>query len=43
MFKRRDISNMSFFKPNLENETLLKVFEFLELERKKEFYNKTKK
>ena len=43
MFKRRDISNMSFFKPNLENETLLKVFEFLELERKKEFYNKNKK
>ena len=34
---------MSFFKPNLENETLLKVFEFLELERKKEFYNKNKK
>ena len=43
IFKRRDISNMSFFKPNLENETLLKVFEFLELERKKEFYNKNKK
>ena len=43
MFKRRYISNMSFFKPNLENETLLKVFEFLELERKKEFYNKNKK
>lgn len=43
MFKRRDISNMSFFKPNLENETLLKVFEFLELDRKNEFYNKNKK
>ena len=43
MFKRREVSNMVFFKPNLENETLLKLFEYLELERKKEFYNKNKK
>jgi len=43
MFKRRDVSNMTFFKPNLENETLLKIFEFLELEKKKEFYDKNKK
>lgn len=43
MFKRRDISNMAFFRPNLENEALLKIFEFLELEKKKEFYDKNKK
>lgn len=43
MFKRREVSNMVFFKPNLENETLLKIFEYLELERKKEFYDKNKK
>jgi predicted nucleotidyltransferase len=43
MFKRREVSNMVFFKPNLENETLLKIFEYLELEKKKEFYNKNKK
>lgn len=43
MFKRRDVSNMTFFKPNLENEALLKIFEFLELEKKKGFYNRNKK
>ncbi len=43
MFKRRDISNMAFFRPNLENEALLKIFEFLELEKKREFYDKNKK
>lgn len=43
MFKRREVSNMVFFKPNLENEALLKIFEYLELERKKEFYDKNKK
>jgi len=43
MFKRRDVSNMTFFRPNLENESLLKIFEFLELEKKKEFYDKNKK
>ncbi len=43
MFKRRDVSNMAFFKPNLENEALLKIFELLELEKKKEFYDKNKK
>ncbi len=43
IFKRRDVSNMSFFKPNLENETLLKIFEFLELEKKNRFYNKNKR
>lgn len=43
MFKRREVSNMVFFKPNLENEALLKIFEYLELEKKKEFYDKNKK
>jgi predicted nucleotidyltransferase len=43
MFKRREISNMVFFKPNLENEALLKIFEFLELEKRKKFYDKNKK
>jgi predicted nucleotidyltransferase len=42
LFKRRDISNMSLFKPNLDNEDLLKLFEYLELKRKKEFYGKNK-
>lgn len=43
MLKRRDVSNMTFYKPNLENESLLKIFEFLELEKKNKFYNKNKK
>ena len=42
LFKRREISNMSLFKPNLDNEDLLKLFEYLELKRKKEFYSKNK-
>ena len=42
LFKRRDISNMSLFKPNLESEELLKLFEYLELKKKKEFYGKNK-
>ena len=42
MFIRRDVSNMTFFMPNLENETLLKIFELLELEKKNNFYNKNK-
>lgn len=43
MFIRRQISNMVFFRPNLENEELLKIFEYLELKKKKVFYNKNKK
>lgn len=43
MFKRRNVSNMAFFKPNLESEDILKIFEFLELEKRKDFYNKNKK
>ncbi len=42
LFKRREVSNMSFFKPNLDNEDLLKLFEYLELKRKREFYGKNK-
>ncbi len=42
IFMRRDVSNMTFFMPNLENETLLKIFELLELEKKKNFYYKNK-
>lgn len=42
MFNRREVSRTTFFKPNLENEDLVKVFELLELERRKEFYKKNK-
>ncbi|MCG2711479.1 MAG: nucleotidyltransferase domain-containing protein [Candidatus Omnitrophica bacterium] len=43
VFERRNISNMTFFKPNLMSEDILKIFEFLELEKRKGFYNKNKK
>jgi len=43
MFKRRDISNMTFYRPNLNNDNLLKTFEFLELGRRKKFYSSNKK
>ena len=43
MFKRREVSNMVFFKPNLENEALLKIFEYLEMEKRRNFYGKNKK
>lgn len=43
MFKRREVSNMVFFKPNLESETLLKTFEFLEMEKRNIFYGRNKK
>lgn len=43
IFKKREISNMTFFQPNLDNETLLKMFEFLELQRREDFYGKNKK
>ena len=42
MFEKRESSNSTFFKPNLENEDIVKVFEFLELDRRKEFYSKNK-
>ncbi len=43
MFAKREISNMNFFKPDLHNEALLKIFELLELERRENFYKKNKK
>ena len=43
LFKRQDVSDMAFFKPNLKNETMLKLFEFLEMERKNNFYLDNKK
>jgi len=43
LFKRQDVSDMAFFKPNLKNETMLKLFEFLEMERKHNFYLDNKK
>lgn len=42
LFERREVSNMTLFKPNLDSEDLLKLFEYLELKRKKEFYSKNK-
>ena len=42
IFKRRDVSSATFFKPNLENEDLIKLFELLELDRKKAFYKNNK-
>lgn len=43
MFEKRNVSNMVFFKPNLESDVLLKIFEFLELEKRERFYAKNKK
>lgn len=42
MFKRNEMSHSTFFKPNLENEDTIKIFELLELERRKVFYVKNK-
>lgn len=42
MFIRRELPHSTFFKPNLENEDTVKVFELLELERRKVFYSKNK-
>lgn len=42
MFRRRNMAHSTFFKPNLENDETLKVFEFLEIERRKVFYSKNK-
>jgi predicted nucleotidyltransferase len=43
MFEKRAVSNMTFYRPNLENEYLLKLFEYLELERRMAFYERNKK
>jgi len=42
MFNKREAANSIFFKPNLENEEMVKVFELLEIERRKDFYTKNK-
>lgn len=42
MFKRNEMSHSTFFKPNLENDETIKIFELLEHERRKEFYAKNK-
>ena len=42
MFKRNEMSHSTFFKPNLENDDTIKIFELLELERRKTFYSKNK-
>jgi len=42
MFKRREVAHATFFKPDLENEEVLKLFEFLEMDRRKTFYAKNK-
>jgi len=42
MFKRNEMSHSTFFKPNLENDDTIKLFELLELERRKTFYAKNK-
>ncbi len=42
IFEKRNVSQMTLFKPNLESEDLIKIFELLELERRKEFYKKNK-
>jgi len=42
MFKRNEMSHSTFFKPNLENDETIKIFELLELDRRKAFYAKNK-
>ncbi len=42
MFKKHEMSHSTSFKPNFENDEIVKVFEFLELERRKEFYLRNK-
>lgn len=42
IFKRNEMSHSTFFKPNLENDETIKIFELLELDRRKTFYAKNK-
>ena len=42
MFKRNEMSHSTFFKPNLENDETIKIFELLELEKRRVFYAKNK-
>lgn len=43
VFLRRETPKMVFFKPNIQNPLLLKIFELLELEKREEFFNKNKR
>lgn len=42
MFIRHELLHLTFFKPNLENDDIVKVFELLEIERRRVFYAKNK-
>jgi predicted nucleotidyltransferase len=42
IFIRNEVSNSIFFKPNLANDEAIKILEFLELERRKHFYEENK-
>ena len=42
IFIRNEMSHSIFFKPNLENDETIKIFELLEMERRKNFYAKNK-
>jgi len=42
IFIRKEMSHSIFFKPNLANEETIKIFELLEMERRKTFYSKNK-
>ncbi len=42
MFVKRELANSTFFRPELENEEMQKVFELLEMERRKDFYAENK-
>lgn len=42
IFKRNEMSHSTFFRPNLENDETIKIFELLEFDRRKTFYAKNK-
>jgi hypothetical protein len=42
LFIRTEVANATFFKPNLENDETVKLFEFLEVERRKVFFSRNK-
>jgi predicted nucleotidyltransferase len=42
IFTRNEMSNSTFFRPNLANDETIKIFELLEFERRKHFYSENK-
>lgn len=42
MFIRNEVAHSTFFKPDLTNDETVKLFEFMEVERRKIFYSKNK-